>query len=76
MNLLAHGIAIISLIGLYVLVALVVLGAIGLGMCCWVGLRMKKDGWRTPPPFESITGLVGMMLSALGWAALWGLLEN
>jgi hypothetical protein len=76
MNLLAHGITIISLVGLAVLAALVVLGVIGIGMCCWVGIRMKNDGWRTPPPFESVIGLVGMTLSALGWAALWGLLER
>jgi hypothetical protein len=74
MNLLAH--AIIHLVELAVLAVLVVLGAIGLGMCSWVGFRMKNDGWRTPRTLESIIGLIGMTLGALGWAALWGLLER
>jgi hypothetical protein len=74
MSLLAH--KIINLVELAVLAALIVLGAVGLGMFCCVAARVKNDGWRQPRPFESIIGLVGMTLSALGWAALWGLLER
>ena len=73
MNLLAH--AIFNPVELAVLAVLVVLGAVGIGMCSWVGLRLKNDGWRTPRTLESIIGLIGMTLGAFGWAALW-LLER